>query len=140
MVPVKNGLPYLHECIDSILSQTYTHWELIIVNDHSSDSTRAVLDDLAQQDHRIKVFDSDGHGIIPALRIAYKHARGNYIAKMDADDIMALERLEWSLELIKSKGEGYVVTGLVQYFTENELGNGFKKYETWSFRFFWRYC
>ena len=101
------------------------------MNDHSTDDTRLVLDAYAKRDDRIKVYDSDGHGIIPALRIAYKHAQGRFIAKMDADDIMALKRLELSLDLLKSKGEGYVVTGLIKYFSEKDLGNGFKNYESW---------
>ena len=121
----------MQECLDSILQQSYSNWELVIVNDHSTDNTRLVLDDYALLDSRIKVYESDGHGIIPALRIAYKHAQGAYIAKMDCDDIMALKRLELSLDLIKRKGEGYVVTGLIKYFAEIELGNGFKRYESW---------
>lgn len=124
-------MPYLNDCLDSIRQQSYTNWELLIVNDHSTDDTRLILDDYALLDTRIKVFESNGHGIIPALRIAYKNARGLYIAKMDGDDLMAVRRLESSLDLLKSKGKGYVVTGLIKYFSETELGNGFQKYETW---------
>ena len=63
----RNTEPYLQECLDSILAQTYSNWELIAVNDRSTDRTRDILDDYAAKDSRVRVYDSPGERLIPAL-------------------------------------------------------------------------
>jgi len=88
IMAVKDTAPYLPDCLDSIINQTYTHWELIAVNDHSSDETPNILKSYASKDERIKVFDSDRPKLIPTLQVAYAQAKGTLINRMDSDDKM----------------------------------------------------
>jgi len=79
IMAVKDTGPYLAECLDSILMQTYENWELIAVNDHSSDDSWERLNDYAQQDDRIRIFQSTGHRLNPALKEGYQYCRGTSI-------------------------------------------------------------
>ena len=100
-MPARNALPYLKESIDSILAQQYVHWELIVVNDHSTDQSQKVLEEYSLKDKRIKVFTNEGQGIISALNLAYQYAEGLYITRMDADDLMAENKLGLMLEALQ---------------------------------------
>ncbi len=130
-MPARNASKHIKECLDSIINQTEKSWELIVVNDHSEDNTAEILKSYAQRDPRIHVFKNEGKGIIDALRLALRNSKGKYISRMDADDIMPVNKLELlKSELIKNK-RGTVVTGLVEYFSDGELMQGFKRYEEW---------
>ncbi len=129
VMPVRNALPYLTECLESIQTQTYTNWELIAVNDHSTDDSYQELKRFESNDKRIHIFNNTGKGIIDALKLAYSKSTGNYITRMDADDIMP----ERKLELLRSKlieHPGTVSTGKIKYIGEN-LREGYQKYENW---------
>lgn len=92
LMTVYNAELYLKEAIDSIVSQTFDNWELIIVNDGSTDKSERIL--LNYEDSRIRVFSySQNIGRTSALCIAFEQARGEYIAILDADDISHPERL-----------------------------------------------
>ena len=91
---VKDTEPYLVECLDSIINQTYSNWELIAVNDHSSDNSLNILQDYALKDARIKVIENDGEKLIAALQTGYKHVSGSLINRMDSDDKMPDYKLE----------------------------------------------
>lgn len=131
VMPVKNTSLFLEECLNSILNQTYTHWELLAVNDHSTDNSFDILHNYSEKDNRIKVFDNDGKGIIDALSLAYKKSSGELITRMDSDDIMQLQKLELMHADLKQNGKGNIALGLVKYFSEEQLGEGFSKYESW---------
>jgi len=88
VMPMRNALPYLDECVRSIINQTYKSWELIVVNDHSTDLSYDVLSEFSKQDKRITILNATGKGIINALQQAYSKTSGTYITRMDADDIM----------------------------------------------------
>ncbi len=129
VMPMRNALPYLNECIESIINQTYTHWELVVVNDHSTDSSFDVLTNYAIKDKRITVINTSGKGIIDALQLAYSKTSGVYITRMDADDIMPEQKLELMYnQLLKTPNS--VVTGKIKYIGEN-LREGYQKYEVW---------
>ena len=130
-MPVRNALPYLKECLESIINQTHNDWELIAINDHSTDHSYTVLRDYAGRDKRIHCYQNLGSGIIDALTTGSAYANGNFITRMDADDIMPPVKLERLKEILEKSGEGTLSTGKVKYISESELGNGFKKYETW---------
>ncbi len=88
IMPVYNGAKYLSEAIDSILNQTYTNFELIIVDDGSTDESLAILQKYALQDTRIRLFCNQINSKTPkTLNLGIKHAKGKYIARMDQDDI-----------------------------------------------------
>ena len=131
LMPVKNAAPFLKACLESILAQTYTNWELIAVNDHSSDDTVAILADFTKRDNRIKVLAPEGKGIIPALQTAYKKSRGEFITRMDADDLMTEDKLAVMTQQLLQSGRGYLATGCVRYFSARELGQGYENYAHW---------
>ena len=92
---VYNGEDYLTEAIDSVINQSFTEWELIVINDCSTDSTSEILGKYAAQDERIKVYTNEVNLRLPSsLNKAMSYAKGKYIARMDADDICLPERLE----------------------------------------------
>lgn len=95
ILPVKDGERYLSEALDSMLTQTYTHWEMIIVDDGSQDGTADILKKYQARDPRIRVITNKRSvGISKALNKGIKNARGVFIARMDADDISYPKRLE----------------------------------------------
>ena len=130
-MPVKNTAQFLKECIDSIINQTETNWELIAVNDHSTDESVQLLEAYSKLDTRIKVYTNNGNGIINALRLAYTNSNGELITRMDSDDIMTPDKLSVLKVNLLKWGIGHLGIGLVKYFSENQLGDGFKKYESW---------
>lgn len=131
LMPVFNAGPFLEACLNSILTQTYTTWELIAIDDHSTDNSRKILMDFAKKDSRIHTYSNVSKGIIPALRLAYQKSTGQLITRMDADDIMATEKLEALHQAAQRSGPGYVTCGWVAYFSDQPLGEGYKKYARW---------
>jgi len=131
LMPVKNAEQFLQECIQSILEQSYSDFELLAVNDNSSDDSLAILQYFALQDERIQVLSNTGKGIIDALDLAFRESKGTYLTRMDADDKMASHKLENMVELLDKWGRGHIVLGLVKYFSATELGDGYKRYEKW---------
>lgn len=131
LIPAKNESAYLEDCLLSIQNQTYTHWECIVVDDHSIDNTSGIIHQFSQADSRFKPFLNKGEGIIDALQMAYENCLGEYISRMDADDLMTENRIEVLLNNLLENGRNFVSVGKVHYFSENRLGDGFKKYERW---------
>ncbi len=93
-MPVYNAQAYLVEALDCILAQTFQDWELICVDDGSSDASLAILMDYAGKNTRIHVISRTNTGIVGALNEALDAARGHYIARMDADDWCAESRFQ----------------------------------------------
>ncbi len=132
IMAARNTESYLEECLDSILFQTYKNWELIAVNDHSTDGTRAILDTYASNDSRIKVFNSKRHKLIPALKEGYKQVTGDLINRMDSDDRMPVDKLEALVTEWKKYGKGTIIAGGTKHFVDTgEVGGGFIRYERW---------
>ncbi|MCB0545965.1 MAG: glycosyltransferase family 2 protein [Phaeodactylibacter sp.] len=132
LLPVYNNSLHLGECLDSILAQSEASWELIAVNDHSTDDSWQILQRYALRDARIRPRRNTGpKGIIPALRIALKYSRGSYITRMDADDLMPTDKLKILKRLLQEHGPSWVATGKVRYFSDGELGDGYRRYERW---------
>jgi glycosyltransferase involved in cell wall biosynthesis len=92
LMPVYNCEKYLAEAVRSILGQTFADFELIIVNDGSTDGSLRVLQQFAEHDKRIRIIDRPNTGITPALNEMIEASRGQYLARMDADDISVPER------------------------------------------------
>lgn len=131
IMPVKNAGKYLHECLSSIRRQTFSFWELIVVNDHSADDTLEILQQHAEADDRIRVFQNTGQGITPALSLALSQTQGEFITRMDGDDVMPDTRLELMAKAIQAQPHKTVVTGKVQYFGAEPLSEGYVNYQNW---------
>jgi len=131
LMPVKNTASFLKDCLDSIINQTEKNFELIAVDDHSTDECYTILSEYSTKDSRFKVFKNSGSGIIEALRLAYSKSTGEVITRMDSDDIMSLDKLKVLKTNLENFGLGYIALGKVKYFSEKPLGDGFKRYEEW---------
>lgn len=95
LIPTFNVECYVYEAVQSILAQTYSNLEIIIVDDASTDNTFKILNHLAQNDPRIKLYkNAKNMQIAETLNFALKKATGNYIARMDGDDISTVDRIE----------------------------------------------
>ncbi len=131
LMSVKNGAAFLAACLDSIRVQTFLDWELLVVDDHSSDDTFQRLKKHAEKEPRFRVFKNGGNGIIDALRLGFEHSTGTFITRMDADDLMPPRKLEWMHDSLLNAGKGSLAVGLVKYFSETILGEGYQKYAGW---------
>ncbi len=104
LMPVHNAANYLNEAIKSILHQTYTNFEFIIVNDGSTDSSEQIIKSI--KDERIKYhFLKEQQGIVAALNFGLGLAQGDFIARMDADDISLKHRLEKQVAMMLNNPE-----------------------------------
>ena len=107
IMPVYNQAEYLKQAIKSILNQTFQDFELIIINDGSTDQTADILNKFRRRDLRIKVFHQKNQGCTKSLNYGIKQARGEYIARQDADDVSLPERLQKQVEFLnKNKSIG----------------------------------
>lgn len=131
LMPVKNTAPFLTACLDSIVQQQYTSWELLAVDDGSTDDSWGILQTYAQQHQQIHCIKNTGTGIIEALRTAYASAKGELITRMDSDDIMPLNKLQILVTNLLQHGAEHLATGAVEYFSANELGDGYRRYAAW---------
>ncbi|MFT5942613.1 MAG: glycosyltransferase involved in cell wall biosynthesis, partial [Sediminicola sp.] len=131
LIPFKNTSEFLPACIDSILAQTNTNWEIIAIDDQCTDVSLSIMKQYETKDSRIHVFKNEGSGIIEALKMAYSLCKGNYITRMDSDDIMAENKIDSMLEGLISHGLGHLAIGKVKYFCEGEIRDGYYKYEKW---------
>jgi len=121
IMSVYNGEKYLKEAIESILNQTFRDFEFIIVNDGSIDKTEDILDDYAKQDSRMKIIKNRNNiGLTKSLNKAIQDAKGEYIARMDADDISLPKRLEKQVKFMEKNPK----VGLlgVAYYQMNSKG------------------
>lgn len=131
LIPFKNTASFLDECMNSILNQTYKNWELIIVDDNSSDDSYSIVNNFAKNDKRIKLFKISGSGIIDALRLAFYKSSGDFITRMDSDDIMRPEKIDTLVSNLLKYGKRHVAIGLVNYFSKEGIRSGYKSYEVW---------
>lgn len=115
LMPVRNGAETLDRALLSIRSQTMEDWELVVVDDGSTDGTPRVLTDIAARDPRIRVITLPPVGIASALQAGCDACRGGWIARMDADDWMNPERLVAQLAFADQHPELGVVSCLVRY-------------------------
>jgi glycosyltransferase involved in cell wall biosynthesis len=131
LIPFKNTAIFLDECLNSILDQTYSNWQVMAVNDHSTDQSLEIAQRFAEKDTRIQVLQNTGTGIIEALRTANSKSKGQFITRMDSDDIMAPIKLEVMVKSLLTKGKGHLAIGQVKYFSNRGISNGYERYEAW---------
>ena len=117
LMTIYNAEPHLKEAINSILTQEFSDWELIAVDDGSSDQSTGIL--WSYDDPRVRVFAlPENIGRTPALRYAFEQARGEYIAVLDADDVALPERLLRQVEFLDNHAEVVLVGSWTQVIDE----------------------
>lgn len=111
ITPSYNSEKFLEDCILSVLSQTYLDWEMIIVDDNSSDNSRDIIKRFVKSDNRIKhVFLETHHGAARSRNIAFNIAEGDFIAFLDADDMWMPTKIEKQLSFMKEKNIAFSYT------------------------------
>ncbi|MEE4451346.1 glycosyltransferase family 2 protein [Novosphingobium resinovorum] len=111
ILPCYNGEAYLREAVQSILDQSFTDFELVVVDDGSTDATPAILEEMRENDTRIRVVRQPNGGIVAALNTAIDHARGEFIARMDADDVSFPDRLACQVDWLDAHPQTVLVGG-----------------------------
>lgn len=104
VVPVYNTAPYLSSCLDSILRQTVTDWELILVDDGSTDGSGTICDEYAAKDSRIQVLHQANQGPAKARNLGIAKSQGELIAFIDSDDLLHVQYLDQLLGTIQKEG------------------------------------
>ena len=123
IMPAYNVEKYVGEAIESILNQTFTDFEFIIINDGSTDDTAKIINKYAQKDNRIRFINRvDNRGFIASLNECLDVARGEFIAKMDSDDISLPERLKKQVDFLdRNPDVGMVGCGFKKFGSANHV-------------------
>lgn len=121
IIPTYNHAHFLGEALTSVINQTYPRWEVIVVNNFSSDNTKEVVSSFNET--RIKIVDFANNGIIGAARNrGIKEASGTYVAFLDSDDLWYPEKLDKCVHLLEETGSDLVAHHLVKMKSKNKVG------------------
>lgn len=121
IIPVYNVEPYLQECILSVINQTYRNFEVILVNDGSSDSSRSICLEFANNHQRIKLIDKANGGLSSARNEGLKHAQGEYILFLDSDDYWSDISILSSIVDQTDESYDFIIFNYNQYFQNDKL-------------------
>lgn len=130
IMPAYNAQEFIAEAIQSVLAQTYTHWELIIINDGSTDQTQIIAQQFAEQDQRIRLITQKNQGVSTARNTGLSQAQGGYISFIDSDDKYHDTYLEKLYHQAQKTGADFVYCGIFHQkinknfpskFTEKEI-------------------
>ncbi|MEL6150301.1 MAG: glycosyltransferase family 2 protein [Chloroflexota bacterium] len=124
LMPAHNAELYLEEAVDSILNQTFTDYEFIIVNDSSTDRTQEIIERYAAQDDRIMPLQVSVRSASAARNVGLEYAKGDYVALMDSDDIAMPDRLEKQFNAAMEQPDVTVWGCYMQYMTEDGISMG----------------
>ena len=111
ITPSYNSSKFIGECVHSVISQTFSNWEMIIVDDCSNDNSRNIISNFSKKDKRIRsIFLEENIGAAAARNIAIKKAEGTYIAFLDSDDIWIKDKLEKQIAFMNEKDIAFSFT------------------------------
>ena len=127
-MPVRNGGAFLAGAVQSILDQSLQEFELLLVDDHSSDGA---IDRLHRNDDRLVVLSHEGAGVSSAFNAGLARARGQFIARMDADDIASRDRLEQQVSFLRLHEDIDICGACVEIFSEQKIAGGNERYQAW---------
>ncbi len=131
LIPAHNAAGTLEACLGSVIRQTLSSWECVVVDDGSTDGTPALVRRLADAEPRIRSVRCNRVGLIRALNAGLDHCRGSYLARMDADDLMHRHRLQEQVDLLERRDDLAGAGCHVRLFPRRELGPGIREYEDW---------
>lgn len=111
VTPVYNAERFINETIDSVMAQTYDNWELILVDDCSSDNSAAIIDEYVKKDSRVKyIKNKENSGAAVSRNAGIEMAKGQYVAFVDSDDVWKPEKLEKQLAFMKKNNYAFTFT------------------------------
>lgn len=128
VVPVYNVEMYLEECIDSVLAQTYENWEMILVDDGSTDGSGAICDAYAAKDPRIQVVHQKNGGLSEARNTGLAHSSGEYVYFLDSDDWIISEALTELVGRIEEENADIVYFDAVSFLDGSDAGETEQRY------------
>lgn len=129
-MPVYNAEFTLHECLDSIVKQSLQNFEVIAVDDFSSDKSVALMQ--SYNDPRFVIIKNKEKGIVSALNTGLASCQSNYVARMDADDVMHEQRLQKQFELLKNNSELSLCATQARKFPQDKIQAGYIEYMRWQ--------
>lgn len=132
LLPVRNGADTLTGAVESVRGQTFESWELILIDDGSTDRTPAVAADLQRTDPRIRVLQQPPCGIVAALNHGLRAALSPMVARMDADDECFPQRLQQQHDFLRRHRDIDLVAARVQFGTEDERNRGYALHVEWT--------
>lgn len=132
VLPYRNASSTLDECLQSVLTQSHTDFELLMINDHSDDDSERLVAHYRQQDKRVRLLTSPRQGLVAALNFGLHRAKGKFIARMDADDRMRPHRLRQQLSTLQSQPQWSLVACQVHLFPEPDIQAGYREYIRWQ--------
>jgi teichuronic acid biosynthesis glycosyltransferase TuaG len=122
ITPAFNAAKFISICIESVIHQSYTNWEMIIVNDCSSDETEKIVQKYVKTENRIKLISLDKNiGVSGSRNLAIINSRGRYIAFLDSDDFWNSFKLEYQIKFMKDNNFGFTFTSY-QFFKQGFYG------------------
>ncbi|MDD5997554.1 MAG: glycosyltransferase [Bacteroidales bacterium] len=127
IIPVYNAEKYLHQCLDSVVAQTYTNWECLLIDDGSKDSSGVICDEYAAKDSRFRIFHKENGGVSSARNLGLDNAKGELISFVDSDDTVNNQFFNYLLELL---GDNDIVSGGYVKIQRTELKNQRLNYES----------
>ena len=132
-MPVRNGAATVARAVASIRAQTFSNWELIAVDDGSTNGTREILRELASGEPRMKVIEREHAGVAAAANAGATAARGEFLARMDADDVSHPERLAEQVAFLDAAANRDigVVGCLVEFGGDRAAGAGYALHVDW---------
>lgn len=131
LIPFRNAQATLGDAVDSLRSQTFRDWELLLINDGSTDGGGMLADQMAGRDSRIRVMHLPPSGIVTALNIGLEHSESEVIARMDADDLCHPDRLGRQMEVLRSNPEVDLVSCRVAFGGDREAQAGYAAHVDW---------
>lgn len=131
LLPCRDEEAYLPACIESLRAQTMASFEVVAVDDGSTDGTREILDGWARRDDRVRVLAGGGRGVAAAAQRAADAARAPLLTRMDGDDVTHPERLERQADFLDRRRELAACGAGVEYFPEEAVGPGYRRYQRW---------
>lgn len=105
IVPVYKAEKYLHRCVDSILAQTFTDFEVLLIDDGSPDRSGEICDEYAKKDSRVRVFHKENGGVSSARNVGLKEAKGEWITFSDSDDEMLPDALSIYMQIARKESD-----------------------------------
>lgn len=128
IVPVYNAEKFIEETIQSVLNQTYMDWEMLLVNDCSTDNSKYIIEEYIKKDKRIRIIDNKkNYKAAISRNNGIREARGKYICFLDADDLWDKEKLNRQIKFMKEKQCAFSFTGY-EFADEKGIPNGKKVY------------
>jgi len=132
VLPFRNASGTLERAVFSILGQSFPDFELILVDNHSSDSSSELAAHLKTKDGRIRLMSESKEGVVPATLRGVSASRGKYICRMDADDEALPVKLKQQFDYLEQHDDAGAVGGLVDYVPHSEETGGFERFVEWN--------